>query len=207
MEERKCNFVRNRMRMSWNLWIFVQIDSVPLPGLPCLWAPLQSLYQQLGFSVSALGLHVGSIFGKLSSVFCYLLWTFGVCTVSYSPYLDLALCICLGAQILLPLEEYPISEATERQCPGNVSPQILVFPGHSFWPLLWDLCSQGPTSSLEYSRFWGAWNPCWGGFRKCIWASAWVLRTRCLNCRSLNSSEATEWHARLAVSPMTLLML
>lgn len=33
--------------------------------------------------------------------------------------------------------------------------------------------------------------------------SAWVLRTRCLNSRPLNPPEATEWHARPAVSPMT----
>ena len=124
MEERKCNFVRNRMRMSWNLWIFVQIDSVPLPGLPCLRAQLQSLYQQLGFSVSALGLHVGSIFGNFPrySVTCCEHWSL-YCFLY--PYLDLALCICLGSQILLPLEEYPISWSRRKAMSGNVNPTDL----------------------------------------------------------------------------------
>ena len=124
MEERKCNFVRNRMRMSWNLWIFVQIDSVPLPGLPCLWAQLQSLYQQLGFSVSALGLHMGSIFGNFP-------WYSAICCEHWSlycflySYLDLALCICLGSQILLPLEEYLISWSHRKAMSGNVNPTDL----------------------------------------------------------------------------------
>lgn len=125
---------------------------------------LGSLYQ---LSWAPRGLHLYGNFPRYSVICCehWSLYCF-----LYS-YLDLALCICLGAQIFFPWKNTQYPEATERQCQATSVPQILVFPGHSFWPLLWDLCSQGPTQFVRATAdFRGAWNPCWVGSENVSWA-------------------------------------
>lgn len=137
---------------------------MPLPGLPCLWAQPQSLCQQLGFSVSALGLHLGSFFGTFPWYSCYLLLTspYGVCPVLYIFTWTKLFVSALAPRSFFPWNTDPNTLKPQGSNVRHSFPQTLVFPGGSFWPLLWDLCPQGPTRSFRATAdFQGAWNPCW----------------------------------------------
>lgn len=145
------------------------------------------------------GLHLW----KLSSVFCYLLWTLESVLFSislpwpsslYLPWLPDPSAPGRIPNILKP------QKGNVRQCQSHRSWCFQVIPS--------GLCSgisvpKDLPNPLEPQQIFEEHGTLVGWVQKVyLGPSAWVLRTRCLNCRSLNSSEATEWHARLAVSPM-----
>lgn len=109
MEEDNTSFVRKSVRMNWSLWMLVWIDSVPFSGLPCPRAQPRLLCQELRGSLrQALALRLGSTFEifpvLLLFVVNFALWIL-FCSLPTHP--DLALCICLGSQIHLPMGADP----------------------------------------------------------------------------------------------------
>lgn len=130
---------------------------------------------------------------KLSLVFLLFVVNIGVCTVFYILTLTQLFISALAPRSFFPWKNTQYPEATERQCQAMSFPQIFVFPGHSS-----GLCSgisapkelPGP---LEPQQIFGEHSTLVGWLQKVyLGPSAWVLRTRCLNCRSPNPPEATE---------------
>lgn len=146
---------------------------------------------------------MGSIFGNFPWYSCYLLWTLE--SVLFSIFLP------WPSSLYLPWLPDPSSPGRIpnilKPQKGNVR-QCHYHRSLCFQVIRSGLCSgisapKDLPSPLEPQRIFREHGTLVGWLQKVyLGPSAWVLRTRCLISRSPNPPEATEWHVRLAVSPM-----